>query len=159
MYTVTVYGIWSSLLTTFDSERMVLPLWRSLHSLNLMLPKDDRKAMLLRLYNDDSPLMDHSKDRFRKTVNGDADNSDDEPTTTFPPAEGEPEDAVEGADVNVDGGVGEDEDLDGEEGGVSIGADRERERDVEAEAQAEVDVALGAKDEEDIGMDGGVELG
>lgn len=29
-----------------------------------MLPKEDRKAMLLRLYNDDSPLMDHSKDRF-----------------------------------------------------------------------------------------------
>lgn len=146
-------GIWSSLLTTFDSERMVLPLWRSLHSLNLMLPKEDRKAMLLRLYNDDSPLMDHSKDRFRKTVNGDADNSDDGPTTTLPPAEGEPEEAVDGA------GLGEDEDLGGEEGGVSIGADRERERDVEAEAQAEVDVALGAKDEEGIGMDGGVELG
>lgn len=47
----------------FD-ERLVLPLWRSLHSLNLMLPKEDRKAMLLRLYNDDSPLLDHSKDRF-----------------------------------------------------------------------------------------------
>lgn len=46
------------------SERMVLPLWRSLHSLNLMLPKEDRKAMLLRLYNEDTPLMDHSKDRF-----------------------------------------------------------------------------------------------
>ena len=29
-----------------------------------MLPKEDRKAMLLRLYNDDSPLLDHSKDRF-----------------------------------------------------------------------------------------------
>ena len=43
---------------------MVLPLWRSLHSLNLMLPKEDRKAMLLRLYNEDTPLMDHSKDRF-----------------------------------------------------------------------------------------------
>lgn len=43
---------------------MVLPLWRSLHSLNLMLPKEDRKAMLLRLFNEDTPLMDHSKDRF-----------------------------------------------------------------------------------------------
>ena len=43
---------------------MVLPLWRSLHSLNLMLPKEDRRAMLLRLYNEDTPLMDHSKDRF-----------------------------------------------------------------------------------------------
>lgn len=29
-----------------------------------MLSKEDRKAMLLRLFNDDSPLMDHSKDRF-----------------------------------------------------------------------------------------------
>lgn len=55
----------------FD-ERLVLPLWRSLHSLNLMLPKEDRKAMLLRLYNDDSPLLDHSKDRF-SAVAGKAD--------------------------------------------------------------------------------------
>ena len=46
------------------TERLVIPLWRSLHSLNLMLPKEERKAMLLSLYNDDSPLMDHSKDRF-----------------------------------------------------------------------------------------------
>ncbi len=29
-----------------------------------MLPKEDRKAMLLRLFNDDSPLTDHFKDRF-----------------------------------------------------------------------------------------------
>ncbi len=29
-----------------------------------MLPKEDRKAMLLRLFNEDTPLMDHSKDRF-----------------------------------------------------------------------------------------------
>lgn len=35
-----------------------------------MLPKEDRKAMLLRLYNDDSPLMDHSKDRFNRPANG-----------------------------------------------------------------------------------------
>jgi len=43
----------------------VLPLWRSMHSLNLMLPKEERKAMLLRLYNDSSELIDHSKDRDR----------------------------------------------------------------------------------------------
>lgn len=47
-------------------ERFVLPLWRSLHSLNLMLPKEERKAMLLRLFDEDGPLMDHSKDRFNK---------------------------------------------------------------------------------------------
>lgn len=38
------------------SERMVFPLWKSIHSLNLMMPKEDRKAMLLRLFNDDTPL-------------------------------------------------------------------------------------------------------
>ncbi len=37
-----------------------------------MLPKEDRKAMLLRLYNDDSPLLDNSKDRFHNKQNGDA---------------------------------------------------------------------------------------
>lgn len=36
---------------------MVLPLWRSLHSLNLMLPKEDRRAMLLRIFNDSTPLV------------------------------------------------------------------------------------------------------
>lgn len=53
----------------FRSERMVLPLWRSLHALNLMLPKEDRRAMLLRLYNEDTPLMDHSKERFHNSNN------------------------------------------------------------------------------------------
>ncbi|KAK7545237.1 putative methyltransferase [Phyllosticta citricarpa] len=41
-------------------ERLVLPLWRSISSLNLMLPKEERKAMLLRLYNDSSDLVDNS---------------------------------------------------------------------------------------------------
>jgi multisite-specific tRNA:(cytosine-C5)-methyltransferase len=36
---------------------MIFPLWKSLHSLNLMLPKEDRKALLLRLFNDDTPLV------------------------------------------------------------------------------------------------------
>ena len=44
-----------------------------------MLPKEDRKAMLLRLYNDDSPLMDHSKDRFNRQSNGNHASSDVEP--------------------------------------------------------------------------------
>ncbi|KAF2840125.1 S-adenosyl-L-methionine-dependent methyltransferase [Patellaria atrata CBS 101060] len=44
-------------------QRIVLPLWRSVWSLNLMLPKDERKAMLLRLFNDDTPLIDHSQNR------------------------------------------------------------------------------------------------
>ena len=47
-------------------ERMTLPLWRSAFSLNLMLPKEDRSAMLLRLYNETTPMQDHSKERFAK---------------------------------------------------------------------------------------------
>ena len=38
-------------------ERMVFPLWKSIQSLNLMLPKEDRKAMLLRLFNDSTDLV------------------------------------------------------------------------------------------------------
>ncbi|KAI4224684.1 MAG: hypothetical protein L6R36_004492 [Xanthoria steineri] len=52
------------------SESFVLPLWRSLHSLNLMLPKEDRKAMLLRLYNEIIPLQDGSKARLDREKNG-----------------------------------------------------------------------------------------
>lgn len=36
-------------------------MWRSAASVNLMLPKEERKAMLLRLFNDDSELIDHSQ--------------------------------------------------------------------------------------------------
>lgn len=39
---------------------MIFPLWKSLHSLNLMLPKEDRKALLLRLFNDETPLVNLS---------------------------------------------------------------------------------------------------
>ncbi|KAI9892011.1 MAG: regulator of (H+)-ATPase in vacuolar membrane [Vezdaea aestivalis] len=41
------------------TERLVFPLWRSLHSINLMLPKEDRRAMLLRLYNEDVPTIEN----------------------------------------------------------------------------------------------------
>lgn len=42
------------------NERMALPLWKSIQSLNLMLPKEDRSAMLLRVFNDTSPLINIS---------------------------------------------------------------------------------------------------
>ena len=42
------------------AERMVLPLWKSFHSLNLMLPKEDRSAMLLRIFNDTTPVVNQS---------------------------------------------------------------------------------------------------
>ena len=41
------------------NERQVIPLWRSLHSLNLMLAKEDRTAMLLRIFNDTTPLVNN----------------------------------------------------------------------------------------------------
>lgn len=47
---------------------MIFPLWKSLHSLNLMLPKEDRKALLLRLFNDDTPLVNLSQ----RQTNGNA---------------------------------------------------------------------------------------
>ncbi|KAI0014314.1 S-adenosyl-L-methionine-dependent methyltransferase [Xylariaceae sp. FL0662B] len=42
------------------TEHMVLPLWKSFHSLNLMLPKEDRSAMLLRVFNDTSPVINQT---------------------------------------------------------------------------------------------------
>ncbi|KPI37181.1 Multisite-specific tRNA:(cytosine-C(5))-methyltransferase trm4a [Cyphellophora attinorum] len=39
------------------NERMVFPLWKSIQSLNLMLPKEERKAMLLRLFGDSPELI------------------------------------------------------------------------------------------------------
>ncbi|ESZ91118.1 hypothetical protein SBOR_8482 [Sclerotinia borealis F-4128] len=42
------------------TEKMVLPLWRSMHSLNLMLAKEDRSAMLLRIFDDTTPLVNNS---------------------------------------------------------------------------------------------------
>lgn len=47
-------------------EGLTLPLWRSLHSLNLMLPKEERKAMLLRIYNEDVELVNHSDPKQAK---------------------------------------------------------------------------------------------
>lgn len=50
-----------------SSERMVFPLWRSIKSLNLMLSKEDRKAMLLRLFNDNTPLINQSLQKQQAT--------------------------------------------------------------------------------------------
>lgn len=55
------------------NERMVLPLWRSLHSLNLMLAKEDRTAMLLRIYNDTTPLVNNSKSFAKDKAKADED--------------------------------------------------------------------------------------
>lgn len=63
-----------------NRERMVLPLWRSLHSVNLMLPKEERRAMLLRIYNEDSNLVNTTQKRQGAV---------DSPASATPVAEGE----------------------------------------------------------------------
>ena len=69
------------------SERMVLPLWKSFHSLNLMLPKEDRAATLLRIFNDTNPVINKSlkesaaaqqKEKEPETAEGDAGGDDGE---------------------------------------------------------------------------------
>lgn len=42
---------------------MTLPLWRSLHSVNLMLPKEERREMLLRVFNEETPLVNTTQKR------------------------------------------------------------------------------------------------
>ena len=91
---------------------MVLSLWRSLYSLNLMLPKEDRKAMLLRLYNDDSPLLDHSKERFNKRAAAPLDSVSD--------AEIEADAVAEHDEMLKVEEARSDHDDDDEEGGVAI---------------------------------------
>lgn len=86
---------------TLTSERMALPLWRSLYSLNLMLPKEERKAMLLRIYNEDTPLMDHSKDRF--TAKPKATSKQDSDKDAMIPEEEAL--TIESDDAEEDGGV------------------------------------------------------
>lgn len=44
------------------NERIVLPLWRGTASINLMMAKEDRTAMLRRMFDDDTPLVNHSKE-------------------------------------------------------------------------------------------------
>jgi hypothetical protein len=72
-----------------------------------MLAKDDRKAMLLRLFNDDSPLKDRSQDRFAATAPEDAS------TSTLP---GTTAERIEGGDHA--------EELQVDEGGETIGEGR-----------------------------------
>lgn len=49
------------MLTCHYRERMVFPLWRSAFSVNLMLPKEERRAVLLRLFDDDTPLVNSTQ--------------------------------------------------------------------------------------------------
>lgn len=89
-----------------------------------MLPKEDRKAMLLRLYNEDTPLMDHSKDRFLKNPSTSTEAVTAEPVSDIEMEEAAEKEAEEKLavaaardDTNL---LSDDDDDDEEEGGVSI---------------------------------------
>lgn len=92
------------------NERMVFPLWKSIMSLNLMLPKEERKAMLLRLFNDSTELVNLQQNpggrRPDKKLEAEKE-EDKEPVrlrnSSSPESDAAPADA-DGED-NVDGGV------------------------------------------------------
>ncbi|KAI1481483.1 S-adenosyl-L-methionine-dependent methyltransferase [Daldinia eschscholtzii] len=89
------------------SERMVLPLWKSFHSLNLMLPKEDRSAMLLRVFNDTSPVINRTLKESAKegATEADPETKDDEVLEDAPAieeADGENETAEKPGEANGD---------------------------------------------------------
>ncbi|KAG9258945.1 putative methyltransferase [Emericellopsis atlantica] len=79
------------------TERMALPLWKSIKSLNLMLPKEDRAAMLLRVFNDTSPLINttlkQQQEKKAAAQNGEQ-KKEEEDATVEPKAEVENDGAV-----------------------------------------------------------------
>ena len=86
-------------------------------SLNLMLPKEERKAMLLRLYNDDTPLIDHSQQRRNQLA---IDGTTGDATNEVPEADAAAE-SVNGDKAGLaDPEAEADEDM--EEGGVKLDA-------------------------------------
>ncbi|KAF4550044.1 Multisite-specific tRNA:(cytosine-C(5))-methyltransferase-like protein [Elsinoe fawcettii] len=116
------------------SERIVLPIWRSMASVNLMLPKEDRKAMLLRIYNDDTALVDHSQQGKQKAAKRER----------SPEADVKMQDAKDAVGTN---GVEEETLYDSEDGGVKLNADVDEEIE-KADATAPVG-AKGVTTEED----------
>ncbi len=126
-------------------ERMVFPLWKSIQSLNLMLPKEERKAMLLRLFNDDTPLVNNSKgflDAQKKDKNtndgkknGDASNQVDKPVSNADAAGADLIDKLEesvdarlrqaspSTDVEVDDDVGAVKEVDADDLMADVGSD------------------------------------
>lgn len=96
------------------TERMALPLWKSFHSLNLMLPKEDRSAMLLRVYNDTTPLVnvmlkDQKKTGQDQTKPGEEAHEDHDGLVVETAANGDADvmagDDAEMDDVGVNGGT------------------------------------------------------
>ena len=125
-----------------NSERMVLPLWRSLASVNLMLPKEERKAMLLRLYNDETPLQDISKQRAREKVEIKAEEVGEEQKEEDQEIQELPNSSSEDEAIDPKGEEAEIRDDPDEEGYIHLPAG-----DVEREAEMEVGLETGAIDE------------
>jgi len=91
--------------------RMVLPLWRHPGSANLMVDKDDRKAMLLRLFNEkDTEIINHVADKERAQKKLDEEMADAK----------EEADVKEEVQVSNGEGVKEDDIAAEEEGGVTV---------------------------------------
>jgi multisite-specific tRNA:(cytosine-C5)-methyltransferase len=85
--------------------RMVLPLWRHPGSANLMVDKDDRKAMLLRLFNEqDTNIINHVADKAKAEQK----------------AREEEKTALQEDDISDGEGVKEQEIAEEEEGDVSV---------------------------------------
>lgn len=93
--------------------RMVLPLWRHPGSANLMVDKDDRKAMLLRLFNEkDTEIINHVAEKAK----AEKESREEAEAKAL---------AGEGEDVDIDVDVDVDEDMkegdaSEDEGGVKV---------------------------------------
>ena len=161
---------------TFD-ERHVLPLWRGHGSVNLMLPKDDRKALLLRFFSEsDAELIDHSNTKSQgwgfkqpKSQRIQRDKREARDAKNRVPAENEMKLDVEdeSEDDDEEGGVKLDsegprlpaedtmktaEATGGESGVLAVEAkmeEKERERDARIQARAQEDVDLMDADDGD----------
>ena len=98
----------------FGAEEMALPLWKSFQSLNLMLPKEDRSAMLLRIFNDTTPLVNMGIKREKK------EEKEEEEAAEEGKADEEMKDVVE-QEAEADAA----ESVKGEEEGVAVAGDVE----------------------------------
>ncbi|KAK6355501.1 hypothetical protein TWF696_004598 [Orbilia brochopaga] len=89
-------------------DALVLPLWKSRYTLNLMLPKEERKAMLLRLFDDTEGPVDSTKAqreadaRARKAAADATGNVVDQQEDDIKEAKDEDEDDDEKEDALVD---------------------------------------------------------
>jgi multisite-specific tRNA:(cytosine-C5)-methyltransferase len=70
-----------------------------------MLPKEERRAMLLRLYNDESPLIDHSQEHKKPKAESSKAESSKAESKPLTKSEVNGERCPNGEDVKVEGNV------------------------------------------------------